>query len=226
MPVVPGQKPRRECAEIHLAGHVRLFLATKPCLSWGMVTRSTLDPIEEARARVRLRYQRARKVHPGMPQIGLAAERLGRKVGAKKLPAVQVLQRRWREIVGEKLYPFCRPEKITGGKDGRVLTLRVIPQAAPIVQHQVETIRQRVSVSAGGDIIAIKIVQGALNTSEPIKPRRKAPPLTAAQRRQLEDSVSRIENSALRAAIVALGAAVLTADDSPASPVPDAGPIK
>ena len=97
------------------------------------------------------------KVHPGIPQIGLAAERLGRKVGAKKLPAVQVLQRRWREIVGEKLYPFCRPEKITGGKDGRVLTLRVIPQAAPIVQHQVETIRQRVSVSAGGDIIAIKI---------------------------------------------------------------------
>tara|TARA_R110000737_G_scaffold216552_1_gene232980 strand:+ start:1182 stop:1757 length:576 start_codon:yes stop_codon:yes gene_type:complete len=191
-----------------------------------MVTRSTLDPIEEARARVRLRYQRARKVHPGIPQIGLAAERLGRKVGAKKLPAVQVLQRRWREIVGEKLYPFCRPEKITGGKDGRVLTLRVIPQAAPIVQHQVETIRQRVSVSAGGDIIAIKIVQGALNTSEPTKPRRKAPPLTAAQRQQLEDSVSGIENSALRAAIVALGAAVLTADDSPTSPVLDAGPIK
>ena len=190
-----------------------------------MVTRSTLDPIEEARARVRLRYQRARKVHPGIPQIGLAAERLGRKVGAKKLPAVQLLQRRWREIVGEKLYPFCRPEKITGGKDGRVLTLRVIPQAAPIVQHQVETIRQRVSVSAGGDIIAIKIVQGA----EPTNSRRASPtssPLTAAQRRQLEDSVSSIENSALRAAIVALGAAVLTADDSPTSPEPDAGPIK
>ena len=67
-----------------------------------MVTRSTLDPLEEARARVRLRYQRARKVHPGIPQIGLAAERLGRKVGAKKLPAVQLLRRRWREIVGEK----------------------------------------------------------------------------------------------------------------------------
>ena len=81
-----------------------------------MVTRSTLDPIEEARARVRLRYQRARKVHPGMPQIGLAAERLGRKVGAKKLPAVQVLQRRWREIVGEKLYPFCRRPIRTGGQ--------------------------------------------------------------------------------------------------------------
>lgn len=190
-----------------------------------MVTRSTLDPLEEARARVRLRYQRARKVHPGIPQIGLAAERLGRKAGAKKLPAVQLLQRRWREIVGEKLYPFCRPEKITGGKDGRVLTLRVISQAAPLVQHQVETIRQRVSVSAGGDIIAIKIVQGALATSEPAKPRRRPVPLTSAQHKQLEDSTARIESAALRAAIVALGTAVLTADD-PASPMPDTGPAK
>lgn len=188
-----------------------------------MVTRSTLDLLEEARARVRLRYQRARKVHPGIPQIGLAAERLGRKVGAKKMPAVQLLQRRWRDIVGEKLYPFCRPEKITGGKDGRVLTLRVIPQAAPLVQHQAETIRQRVSVSAGGDIVSIRIIQGALATSEPARPRRRSVPLTTDQRRQLEDSTAMIGNAALRAAIVALGAAVLTEDD-PAPPTPGTGP--
>ena len=37
---------------------------------------------------------------------------------------------------------------------GRVLTLRVLPQAAPMVQHQSETIRQRVSVAAGGDSAA------------------------------------------------------------------------
>ena len=188
-----------------------------------MVTRSSLDPIEEARARVRLRYLRARKVHPGISQIGLAAERLTRKSGAKKLPAVQILQRRWREIVGEKLYPFCRPEKITGGKDGRVLTLRVIPQAAPLVQHQAETIRQRVSVSAGGDIVAIKIVQGALTTSEPVAPRRKKRPLTAAELQALEARTAGIQDSSLRAAIVALGAAVLTADDSDTS-TPDPRP--
>jgi hypothetical protein len=190
-----------------------------------MVTRSTLDPIEEARARVRLRYLRARKVHPGIPQVGLAAERLGRKVGAKKLPAVQLLQRRWREIVGEKLYPFCRPEKISGGKDGRVLTLRVMPQAAPLIQHQVETIRQRVSVSAGGDIVAIKIVPGALNSAEPTLPRRRARTLTPGERTALESSTASIQNAALRAAIVALGAAVLTADNN-SPPEPDAGPPK
>jgi hypothetical protein len=147
-----------------------------------------------------------------MPQIGLAAERLGRKAGAKKLPAVQVLQRRWREIAGDKLYQFCRPEKITGGKDGRVLTLKVIPQAAPMVQHQVETIRQRVSVAAGGDIVSIRLVQGALTSSQPAPARRKARSLTAAERKALEAESARIEDAGLRAAIVALGTAVLTAD--------------
>jgi len=63
-----------------------------------MVTRSSIDPIEEARARVRLRYMRGRAVKQPMAQIGLAAERLTRKVGGKKMPAIQMLKARWREI--------------------------------------------------------------------------------------------------------------------------------
>ena len=180
-----------------------------------MVTRSSLDPIEEARARIRLRYQRATRAHPGMRQIGLSAERVGRKSGAKKLPPIQVLRQRWREIAGEQLYKYCRPERLSGGKDGRVLTLLVVPQAAPMVQHQSETLRQRVSVSAGGDITAIRIKQGALG-AEPAKPmRRKARPLTPAERRELEASAASIADDKLRAAIVALGEAMLTADDAP-----------
>ncbi len=188
-----------------------------------MVTRSTLDPIEEARARVRLRYQRATRAHTGMRQIGLAAERVGRKSGAKKLPPIQVLRQRWREIAGEQLYKYCRPERLSGGKDGRVLTLLVLPQAAPMVQHQSETLRQRVSVSAGGDITAIKIKQGPLR-NEPAKPlRRKTRPLTPKERKELEAAAERIQDAKLRAAIVALGEAMLTAEDTPATakPAPD-----
>lgn len=187
-----------------------------------MVTRSSLDPIEEARARIRLRYQRATRAHPGMRQIGLSAERIGRKSGAKKLPPIQVLRQRWREIAGEQLYKYCRPERLSGGKDGRVLTLLVVPQAAPMVQHQSETLRQRVSVSAGGDITAIKIKQGALG-NEPAKPmRRKSRPLTRAEREALQESAARIQDNKLRAAIVALGEAMLTADDTP--PADRSGP--
>ncbi|MAN65637.1 DciA family protein [uncultured Hyphomonas sp.] len=180
-----------------------------------MVTRSTLDPIEEARARVRLRYQRATRTYSNMRQIGLSAERVGRKSGAKKLPPIQVLRQRWREIAGEQLYKYCRPERLSGGKDGRVLTLLVVPQAAPMVQHQSETLRQRVSVSAGGDITAIKIKQGSLGTEPPKTLRRKTRPLTLKERKELEDSAARIQDDKLRAAIVALGEAMLTAEDTP-----------
>ena len=149
-----------------------------------------------------------------MAQIGLAAERLARKSGGKKMPAIQILQNRWREIAGEQLYKFCRPERLSGGRDGRVLTLRVLPQAAPMVQHQSETIRQRVSVAAGGDVTSIKLVQGALKTGEAPKARRVARPLTPKERADLEASTASIQDDRLRAAIVALGAAMLTAEDS------------
>jgi len=179
-----------------------------------MVTRSSIDPIEEARARVRLRYMRGRAVHPGMAKIGVAAERLTRKSGAKKLPPIQVLKARWREIAGEQLYKYCRPERLSGGKDGRVLTLRVLPQAAPMVQHQSETIRQRVSVAAGGDVVSIKLVQGPLTSSEaPQKPRRVTRPLSPKERADLEASTAGIQDKRLREAIVALGAAMLTAEE-------------
>ncbi|MBU1286654.1 MAG: hypothetical protein KJ871_02905, partial [Alphaproteobacteria bacterium] len=75
----------------------------------------------------------------------------------------------------------------------------------------------------GGDIVAIKIVQGALTSSEPAAPRRKKRPLTTAERQALEARTAGIQDSSLRAAIVALGAAVLTADDSDNS-TPDPRP--
>lgn len=143
----------------------------------------------------------------------MAAERIGRKSGAKKLPPIQVLRQRWREIAGEQLYKYCRPEKLSGGKDGRVLTLRVIPQAAPMVQHQSETLRQRVSVSAGGDITSIRIVQGPLTTTDTKPLRRRTRALSPKERKQLEESSAGIADSKLREAIVALGAAMLTTED-------------
>ena len=137
------------------------------------------------------------------------------------MPAIQMLQARWREIAGEQLWKFCRPEKLSGGKDGRVLTLRVLPQAAPMVQHQSETIRQRVSVAAGGDITAIRLVQGPLKSGEAPKPRRVTRPLTPKERADLEASTASIQDERLRAAIVALGAAMLTAEDTGRGPETD-----
>ncbi|MBA3069798.1 MAG: DUF721 domain-containing protein [Hyphomonas sp.] len=178
-----------------------------------MVKRSTLDPIEEARALVKLRYSRARALKPPMKPLAIAADRVGRKTGAAKLPPLKLLQARWREIAGEQLYRFSHPEKLSSSKDGRILTLRVVPQAAPLVQHQSETIRQRVSVSAGGDITGIRIVQGTISRgAETITYRPRSRPLTPDETETIESGARRIENARLRAAIVALGKAVLSAD--------------
>ena len=189
-----------------------------------MVKRSSLDPLEEARARVRLRYAKAKPVHPGPGTLGKAAMRLTRKALPKKGATLSKLKIQWPETVGEQLGRLCRPEKLTPAKGGRRLTLTVIPAAAGLVQHQSEMIRQRVSVAAGGDITAIKILQGQIGpapkfkTSQPI-------PLTAEQRDALLQSAKTIEDKNLRDAIVALGEAVLTAepeDDTPedTSPLP------
>ena len=175
-----------------------------------MVKRSSLDPLEEARARIKLRYARAKPVSPGPATVGLAAMRLTRKALPSKGPALTRLKVQWADIVGEQLARLCRPEKIGAARGGRLLTLRVIPAAAGLVQHQSEMIRQRVSVSLGGDITAIKLIQGPLSQT-PSPGRVQHVPLSAAEYEALLESASRIENEKLRAAIVALGEAVLTA---------------
>lgn len=176
-----------------------------------MVKRSSLDPLEEARARVKLRYAKAKPVHPGPGTIGKAAMRLTRKALPKKGATLSRLKVEWPDIVGEQLARLCRPEKLTPAKGGRRLTLTVIPAAAGLVQHQSEMIRQRVSMTAGGDITAIKILQGHFGTpAKPAPKHRHA--LTPEQRDALIASAQMIEDEKLRAAIVALGEAVLTAE--------------
>ena len=182
--------------------------------------RSSLDPLEEARARVKLRYAKAKPVHPGPGTIGKAAMRLARKKMPTKAPTLSRLKVEWKEIVGEQLARLCRPEKLTPAKGGRRLTLTVIPAAAGLVQHQSEIIRQRVSVAAGGDITAIKLLQGHFGTTPTSKPAIRTP-LTDEQRAALLSAAESIDDEKLRAALVALGEAVLTAEpeeDTPEHP--------
>ena len=176
-----------------------------------MVKHSSLDPLEEARARVKLRYTKAKPVHPGPKTIGTAAMRLARKKLPQKAATLSRLKVNWKDIVGEQLGRLCRPEKLTPAKGGRRLTLMVVPAAAGLVQHQSEIIRQRVSVAAGGDITAIKILQGHLGTA-PKQALSKPVPLTPEQKEALIASAQSIDDEKLRAAIVALGEAVLTAE--------------
>lgn len=180
-----------------------------------MVERSNLDPIAEAQARVRLRYAKTKPVAPGPPTLGRLSKKITRKALPEKAAGLTRLQTQWSDIVGDQLSRLCYPEKIGRAPGGRQLTLRVVPAGAGLVQHQSEMIRQRVSVAAGGDIVRIKLTQGALPGS-PGRTRvaRGGDPtradLTPEEYQELRNQCANIENAKLRAAIVALGVAMLT----------------
>lgn len=181
-----------------------------------MVTRSNLDLIAEARARVRLRYAKTRPVDPGPPTLGRLTKKIARKALPEKAAGISRLQMQWTEIVGEQLARLCYPEKIGRAPGGRQLTLRVVPAGAGLVQHQSEMIRQRVSVAAGGDLVKIKLVQGALpgarlGSREARSGSRPDPVLPPEAYQALQDKCAAIEDDKLRAAIVALGVTMLSA---------------
>lgn len=172
-------------------------------------TDPAMDPIEEAMARARLKRMRARPVRRLPTSVGPAARRVTRKHLKGTGSPIAKLQDDWPELIGERLSTLCRPEKLSGPKTGRTLTLKVLPAAAALIQHESETIRQRISVAASGNITKLKIIQGAL-TKRAGAPRKPIQPLSAEQRAALEADTAGIENPALKAAIVALGRAVLT----------------
>lgn len=169
------------------------------------------DPIAEARARVALRYRRAKPMHMGAPTVGQAAAKFARGALPEPGAGLSRLKAQWRDIVGEDIAKYCVPEKLTGKKTERTLTLRVIPQAAPLVQHRGEEIRQRVRTAVGGVVTRLKINQGPLPGAENPRERLVRRTLSVEELSALQRAVSEIESPQLREATMALGKAMLSA---------------
>lgn len=161
-------------------------------------------------ARAYLRQRRAKRAF--QPRgIGKEARNL---IKSKASPEASFsrIQLDWSELVGPSISAISRPVKLSGTKAGRTLTIRVLPAAAALIQHQEEMLRQRLSVAAGGNITKLRIEQGPL-PGTPVKQAKKSRTLSPEEIAALEGSVAGIENDRLRAAIVALGLAVLADDD-------------
>lgn len=161
-------------------------------------------------ARAYLRQRRARRAV--QPQgIGREVRNL-LKGKASPEASFSRIQLDWSELVGPSIAAISRPVKLSGTKAGRTLTIRVLPAAAALIQHQEEMLRQRLSVAAGGNITKLRIEQGPL----PGAPARREPPgrdLSPEELAGLEAATAGIGNARLRAAIVALGRAVLADGD-------------
>lgn len=158
----------------------------------------------------RQRGGQARPIADLMPQIGRTAFR---RFGFVQSSVVT----RWPEIVGETHARVCAPESIRfppGEKSEGILQLVVIPSHAPLIQHVIPEIIERVNRFFGYRAVArVKLRQGRVKPPAD-KERAKAPPSLKPIPMELGDSLRDIGDPELRAVLESLARSVATGADN------------
>lgn len=151
----------------------------------------------------------ARAVSDLVPQIGRAAFR---RFGFVQSSVVS----RWVEIVGPTHAKVCQPEAIRfppGEKAGGILQLVVLPAHAPLIQHVIPEIIERVNRFFGyGAVARVKLRQGAVQASGAETP-RAAPPSLKPIAMELGDSLRDIGDPELRAVLESLAQSIARKDE-------------
>ncbi len=159
-------------------------------------------------------YQRprggdARAVSDLVPQIGRAAFR---RFGFVQSSVVS----RWPEIVGPTHAKVCQPESIRfppGEKSGGILQLVVLPAHAPLIQHVVPEIIDRVNRFFGyGAVARVKLRQGAVQPDHAAST-RAAPPSLKPIPMALGDSLRDIGDPELRTVLESLARSLASKDE-------------
>lgn len=135
-----------------------------------------------------------------MPEIGRTAFR---RFGFVQSSVVT----RWPEIVGPTHARICAPESIRfpiGEKVDGILQLVVVPAHAPIIQHVIPEIIERVNRFFGYKAVAkVKIRQGEVKPP-PAKPTTAAPPSLRPIPLELGESLRDIGDPELRTVLESL----------------------
>lgn len=154
-------------------------------------------------------YQRprggpAKPVAELVPQIGRAAFR---RFGFVQSSIVT----RWPEIVGDQHAKVCAPESLRfppGEKSDGILDLVVLPAHAPLIQHVIPEIMERVNRFFGYRAVAkVKMRQGAVKPPA-AQEKRTAPPSLKPIPMELGDSLRDIGDPELRAVLESLARSV------------------
>ena len=154
----------------------------------------------QARRYERPRGAGVRAIADLMPEIGRTAFR---RFGFVQSSVVT----RWPEIVGERHARVCMPEAIRfppGEKTEGILQLVVVPAHAPLIQHVVPEIVERVNRFFGYKAVArVKLRQGEVKPPAGTRP-SAAPPSLRPIPVELGDSLRDIGDSELRTVLESL----------------------
>ena len=174
--------------------------AKAPNSAKAKATSAKAKPPTRVKPYERPRGGQAKAISDLMPQIGRTAFR---RFGFVQSSVVS----RWPEIVGEAHARVCAPESIRfppGEKSEGILQLVVLPAHAPLIQHVIPEIIERVNRFFGYKAVArVKMRQGAVQapaTSE----RSKSPPSLKPIPMELGDSLRDIGDPELRAVLESL----------------------
>ncbi len=156
----------------------------------------------------RPRGGQARAISDLMPEVGRTAFR---RFGFVQSSVVS----RWPEIVGPRHSRICTPESIRfppGEKHDGILQLVVVAAHAPLIQHVIPEIMERVNRFFGYTAIArVKIRQGEVKPPPASTP--KAPPSLKPIPMELGDSLRDIGDPELRAVLESLARSMGAAKD-------------
>jgi hypothetical protein len=154
-----------------------------------------------ARRYERPRGGQARSIADLMPEVGRTAFR---RFGFVQSSVVT----RWPEIVGPRHARVCAPESIRfppGEKSEGILQLVVVPAHAPIIQHVIPEIMERVNRFFGYRAVAkVKMRQGEVKPPAGSEPRAVAPPSLKPVPMELGESLRDIGDPELRAVLESL----------------------
>lgn len=139
-----------------------------------------------------------------MPEVGRTAFR---RFGFVQSSVVS----RWPEIVGPRHARVCSPESIRfppGEKSEGILQLVVVAAHAPMIQHVIPEIIDRVNRFFGYNAVArVKIRQGEVKSPTPAQP-RAAPPSLKPVPFELGESLRDIGDPELRAVLESLARSI------------------
>ena len=133
-----------------------------------------LSPAERRERLSWAESHRGRRVAPPARTAGDACAKVVRPLAKRFGPAVNELDAHWREIVGEPLAAWSKPERYLGGSGGTALVVRARGPAAALVEAQSARILERVAAYAGRPVKRLKIVQGPIEPAA--APARRKPP--------------------------------------------------
>jgi hypothetical protein len=179
-------------------------------MATGKMERTPSDPAKRKRQPTaktagkvyeRPRGGEARQIADLMPAIGRTAFR---RFGFVQSSVVT----RWPEIVGERHARHCTPESIRfppGEKSEGILQLVVSHAHAPIIQHVIPEIMDRVNRFFGYNAVArVKIRQGVVQAPKSKDAPRTAPPSLKPIPMELGDSLRDIGDPELRTVLESL----------------------